>query len=418
MIADPFGAAMVFFIVGFFFVRMFRRLRLLTVVDFLDNRYGKTAATLSAVAMITSILGWAGGLLVAFGVIFQSLTGISMEAGILFGAAVVFIYTIAGGLWAVVVTDFVQFVLIAIGLIMLLVVVLNDAGGWTAVRSQMPDDVFRMVPAEPRWDVWLNYLRAWMIFGLADVTSQTLMLRGFAARTERVAQNSFYLAGITYLVLGMVPVMLGLIAAVTLPGISDPETMIPELAQAHLHPVAVAIFVGALLAAIMSSTDSALLSAASLFSVNIAPLLSARARGDRARLWITRLAIPVFGLIALYVALEVQAVYELIQDANSVLLVSVVVPFVCGMWWRKANRSGTLASMAAGFATWMLVLLLAPDLPGDLMGLFVSLVVMIFATLLTQRIDPPQPLRNSDGEEVAMSDRLGTLSLLPANGSK
>jgi SSS family transporter len=410
VIADPFGAALVFFVVGFFFVRMFRRLRLFTVIDFFENRFGKTASTIAALGLIASNIGWTGGLLVAFGLVFQSLTGVPMAIGILGGAVVVFVYTVAGGMWAVALTDFVQIVLVAVGLIMLLVVVLIDVGGWGAISPRLPEGTFRMIPAEPNWQVWLTYLRAWLIFGLADATSQTLMQRGFAARSEQVAQNSFYLAGLSYLALGMIPVMLGLIASVTIPGMVDKETIIPELALAHLHPVAVAIFVGALLAAIMSSADSALLAGASIFSVNILPLVK-RQVSDRARLLATRIAVPVFGIIAVYVALKVRVVYDLIQDANSVILVCVTVPFILGIWWRKANRTGALASMAVGFVTWFLAILFAPGFPGDLLGLLTGLVTMLFVTALTQKSDPAEPLRNSDGEEVAMRDRLGVLPL-------
>jgi Na+/proline symporter len=107
----------------------------------------------------------------------------------------------------------------------------------------------------------------------------------------------------------------------------------------------------------------------------------------------------------------VQVVYDLIQDANSVILVCVVIPFVLGIWWKKANRTGALASMAAGFLTWFVAILVAPDVPGDLLGLFAGLVVMLLVSALTQQSDPPQPLRNSDGEVVEMTDRLGTLPL-------
>ncbi len=410
VIADPFGGALCLFLVGFFFVRMFRRLRLLTFIDFFQNRYGTTAATIAAIGSIASNIGWTGALLVAFGLVFQSLTGVPMEFGIMGGAAVVFVYTVAGGMWAVAVTDFVQIIVIAIGLILLLVVVLIDVGGWSAISPQLPEDTFRMIPAEHSWMVWLNYFRAWLIFGLADVTAQTLLQRAFSARNEQVAQNSFYLAGIGHLSLGMIPVMLGIIASVTMPGIVDKETVVPEMAIAHLHPIAIAIFVGALLAAIMSSADSALLAAASVFSVNILPLFKSELT-DKLRLLATRIAIPVFGSIAVYVALEVQVVYDLILDSNSVILVCVTIPFIVGVYWRKANRTGALVSMAVGFLTWLIVILLAPGFPGDLLGLLTGLVAMLIATALTQKTDPPEPLRNSDGEEVEMKDRLGTLPL-------
>ena len=410
VIAAPFGDALVLFIVGFFFVRLFRRLRLLTFIDFFENRYGKTAATIAAIGSISSNIGWTGALLVAFGYVFETLTGVPLEIGIIGGAAVVFIYTVAGGMWAVALTDLVQMIIIAVGLVLLLVVVLIDAGGWGNIGPQLPEGTFRMIPLENTAEAWLNYIRAWLIFGLANVTAQTLLQRAFSAKNEQVAQNSFYLAGIGHLSLAMIPVTLGIIASVTMPGLAEPETVIPELAIAHLHPVAIAIFVGALLAAIMSSTDSALLAAASVFSNNILPLFKPQA-SDRLRLLAARIAIPIFGSIAIYVALKIQVVYNLIMDANSVMLVCVVVPFIAGVWWQRANRTGALACMAVGFLTWLLAILFLPNLPSDLLGLLAGLLTFLIVTPLTQKTDPPRRLLNCDGEEVEMKDRLGTLPL-------
>ena len=410
VIADPFGGALCLFIVGFFFVRIFRRLRLLTLVDFLQNRYGTTAATIAAMGTISSNIGWTGALLVAFGFVFETLTNVPIEMGIMGGAAVVFLYTMAGGMWAVALTDFVQMIVIAVGLVLLLIVVLVDVGGWGNIAPHLPDDTFRMIPADHTPSIWLNYIRAWLIFGLADVTAQTLLQRAFSAKDEQTAQNSFYLAGFGHLSLGMIPVTLGIIASVTMPGLTDPETVVPQMAIEHLHPVAIAVFVGALLAAIMSSADSSLLAASSVFSTNILPLFKPQA-SDRLRLVWTRAAIPIFGSISIYVALKVQVVYNLILDANSVILVCVTVPFIVGVWWKRANRTGALASMAVGFATWFLAILYFPDLPGDLLGLLLGLVTILVVTPLTQNFDPPRTLRDSGGNEVEFKDRLGTLPL-------
>ncbi len=410
VIADPFGGALCLFLVGFFFVRIFRRLRLLTFIDFFENRYGKTASTIAAVGSISSNVGWTGALLVAFGFVFQTLTGVPLEIGIIGGAIVVFIYTVAGGMWAVALTDFVQMVIIALGLVSLLIVVLIDVGGWGNIGPHLPEDTFRMTPKEGNAATWLNYFRAWLIFGLADVSAQTLMQRAFSARDEQTAQNSFYLAGFGHLSLGLIPVTLGIIASVTMPGLTDPETVIPQMAQAHLHPAAIAIFVGALLAAIMSSADSALLAAASVFSTNILPLFKPEV-SDRHRLLATRIAIPVFGSIAVYVALRVQVVYNLILDANSVILVCVTVPFIVGVWWPQANRSGALASMAMGFLIWFVAIIYVPEAPGDLLGLLAGLLTILIVTPLTQKSDPPKPLLDSEGKETEFKDRLGTLPL-------
>jgi len=410
VIADPFGGALVMFLCGFFFVRLFRRLKLLTFVELFHSRFGATAATIAAIGSVVSNTGWTAAMLVAFGFVFESLTGIPLEIGIIGGALVVFIYTAAGGMWAVALTDFAQMLIIAIGLIILFVVVLMDAGGWSAVTAQLPEHTFRMVPLEHTPEQWLNYFRAWLIFGLADVTAQPLLQRAMSARSEQAAQNSFYLAGAGYLTLGMIPVMLGIIASVTMPGLVDTEKVIPTLALEHLHPVAIALFVGALMSAIMSTTDSALLAAASVLSTNILPMFKPDA-SDRLRLLTTRIAVPVLGSFAVVIALKAQVVYNLIQDANSIMLVSIVVPFIAGVWWKRANRSGVLASMAAGFIAWALAVNLAPQLPGDLLGLLACLVTLLIVTPLTQSRDRPRKVRNHAGEEIELSRRLGTLPL-------
>lgn len=409
-IADPFGASLVMILVGFFFVRTFRRMRLLTIVEYFESRFGRTAGLIAAAGIIMSNIGWTGALLVAFGYVFQTLTGIPMEWGIMGGAAIVLAYTTIGGLWAVVLTDFVQVVIIAIGLVMLLVVVLIDVGGWSAIAPQLPEHTFRMIPLEHTSERWLKYLRLWFIFGLADLAAQTLMQRVFAAKNEQVAQNSFYLAGIGYLVLGLIPVTLGIIASVTMPGLVDPETVIAKLAIEHLHPVAIAIFVGAMLAAIMSSADSALLATASIISVNIAPLVKRNITADQ-KLMVTRVAIPVCGVIALYIALKVQLILDLMFDANSLMLAGVIVPFIAGVWWKKANRFGALSAMAMGMFVWLYAGQLYPDLPGDVLGFFCALLTIIVVTPLTQKIDPPKQLLDEDGEPIDLNDRLGTLPL-------
>lgn len=409
-IADPFGACVVMFLMGFFFVRTFRRMKLLTFIEYFEAKFGKLAGLIASIGLIMSNVGWTGALLVAFGYVFQTLTNVPMEWGILGGAVVVLAYTTIGGMWAVAITDLVQMVIIAIGLFVLFAVVLIDVGGWSTIAPQLPEHSFRMIPLEHTSERWLVYIRLWLIFGLADLTAQTLIQRIFAAKSTRAAQNSFYFAGFGYLAIGIIPVMLGIIASVTMPGLADPEAVIPMLAIEHLHPIAIAVFVGAMLAAIMSSADSALLATASIISVNVAPFFKKNLT-DKQRLLITRISIPVVGIIAVYVALKVQKVLELMFDANSFVLVCIVVPFIAGIWWKKANRTGTLSAMAVGLAAWGISELLYPDLSGDVIGLVFAFVTIIVATKLTQTFDPPKPLVDFEGKPLELKDRLGILPL-------
>ncbi len=410
VIADPFGATLALFLIGLFFARIMRRLRSLTYVEIVEHRFGKTAATISVIATIVANIGWLSAMLVAFSLVFQSLTGTPMPIGIIGGAVVVVVYTMIGGLWAVALTDFVQIIIIIIGIIVLFIVVLIDVGGWSSISPQLPENAFRLVPLEHTKEQWLNYLRMWLIFGLADIPSQTLLGRALAAKSERTAQNSFYFAAAGYFLFAMIPVTLGIIASVTMPGLTDSEAVIPTLAIEHLHPVAVAIFVGAILAAIMSTSDSSLLAVASLIGRNILPLVH-KNPSDKLTLTTARLTIPVVATFAIIIALKARAVYDVIVDANMLALTATTVPFILAIWWKKATRTGALSAMAAGLLTWLTTTALAPEMPGDLFGLAACFVTMIVVSLLTQKSDPPRPALDIDGNVVELKDRLGTLGL-------
>jgi SSS family transporter len=400
VIADPWGGALALILVGLFFARTFRRLRIITVTDFMEQRFGKVAGVGITITTVFSNIMWVAGMLVAFGAIFQVLTNIPVETGIVIGAVIVFVYTMVGGMWAVALTDFIQMTIIIIGLVVLLIVVLVDVGGWENIARSLPSGTFNMLPPENTGEQWLNYLRAWTIIGLVDISAQTLFQRASAAKTEKIAQQAFYIGGAGYLLFGMIPVFLGIIGSVTMPDIANPEYIIPALAQQHLHPVMIAIFVGAMLAAIMSSADSALLGASSVLSRNVLPFFK-RDPSPQLTLLVARLGIPLFGTVAILIALRIQVVFDLMVDANILGLAAIIVPFILGVYWSKANRTGALSGMGAGLAIWLITMQLWPNLPADFMGLGASLVVMVVVSLLTQQLDPPRQLADSDGNPVS-----------------
>jgi SSS family transporter len=410
VIEDPWGGALALLLVGFFFARTFRRLRIITVADFMRQRYGRVAEIAITVTQLFANCVWVGSMFVGFALIFKTLTGIPLEIGIVGAAIVVSLYTAIGGMWAVALTDFIQIIIIIVGLIILFAVVWNGVGGWGAVAPHLDEHTFRMIPLEHTPEDWLNYFRAWTIIGLVDISAQTLCQRVASAKSERAAQNSFYFGGAGYLIFGMIPVTLGIIASVTMPGLEDSEGVIPALMIEYLHPVAVAIFVGALLAAIMSSADSAMLAAATLCANNVLPMVK-RDPSPKLSLNVVRAAIPVIGLVAVFVAMEVQTVYTLMIDSNILGLAVIIVPFILGVWWTRANRAGALSGMAAGVVAWLTTLAVAPHLPADFVGLAACLVAMLVVTPLTQKLDPPRPLADSDGTPIDTTNRFGTLPL-------
>ena len=406
VIADPFGAALCLFLAGFFYVRMMRRMGLTTIAEFFERRYGREAGLVAALCTIPAYLGWVGSLMVAFGRVIETLTGLDSTLGIVIGAAIVLLYTAVGGMWAVTLTDFLQVAVLVVGLLALTPLLLHDMGGWTAIRAQLPDDRFHLYPRSTDIIVWLNYARAWLVIGLGNLAGQDLIQRSLSSRDESVAQNSAYLAGLLYLTVGLLPVLLGIAATLVLPALDNPDMVMMQLGLTYLPPLGIAVFLGALVSALMSSADSALLAPASVIGNDL--LRYVRPNIDQStQLRFCRLSIPALGAVALYLALAHNTVYTLMVNSWSVLLATLFVPLTAGIWWPAANRYGALASMLTGFIAWQLLLRLVPGMPADLLAVPVALIFLAATSVLTQRTTPPMPLKDATGAALAYTDRLG-----------
>ena len=407
VIADPFGAALCLFVAGFFYVRILRRMGLMTIASLFTTRFDKKAGLLASLCTIPAYVGWVASLMVAFGRILQSLTGIDPSTGILVAAAIVLLYTFAGGMWAVTLTDFVQVTILTLGLLILGPALLSDMGGWNALAAQIPAERFHLYPRNAGAADWFNYARDWLVIGLGNLAGQDLIQRSLSSRDEKVAYRSTYLAGLLYMTVGLIPVFLGLAGSVIIPNLANPDLVMMELALKYLPEAALILFVGALVSALLSSADSALLAPASVVGWDIMRFIKQDA-SERTALLISRISVLVFGLFALWLALDKTSVYDLMVDSWSVLLATLFVPLTGGIWWKKGNESGCLASIVVGFVSWQILLVISPSLPADLLAVPFAALAFVTVSLFTQRSAPPRPLRDGQGELVAFSKRVGT----------
>ena len=377
VIADPFGAAACLFLVGWFLVRPLRRTGLLTFGDFFRERFGPRAERIGSLLQVPPFLGWVAAQFVAFGTVLHALTGVDQSTAIVVGFAVVLVYTAAGGMWAVSVTDFLQAIVLIAGLVWLLPTALANSGGWEAVAAELPAGHLDFVP-EPTLHGWLWYIQGWLVIGVGAFSSQDLLQRAFSARDEQTAARSAHIAGVMYLSVGLIPVVLGMVARVTMPDLEDPQLALPLLGQRHLGSIGLAVFVGALLSAILSSADSALLAPASVFSENLVkPLWPGMS--DAALLRTARLSVVAFAVFSLVLALRFRNVYELMIAAMEAGLAGLTAPFTAGLYWKRIDERAAIASMLVGTGVWLALRMITDEWPADLIGFAVSIVVLPFA---------------------------------------
>ncbi len=406
VIADPFGAALCLFLAGLFYVRALRRTGVMTVASFFTHRFSRSSGLLASVCTIPAYVGWVASLMVAFGRILQSLAGVEPTTAILLGAAVVLVYTFAGGMWAVTLTDFVQLTILIVGMVVLTPILLSDMGGWSAIAAKIPTERFFLYPHDGDATAWFGYVRDWLVIGLGNLAGQDLIQRTLSSRDDNIAVRSAYYSGLIYVTIGFLPVLLGMAGAILLPDLADPDLVMMALAEHYLPTFALILFVGALVSALLSSADSALLAPASVVGWDI--LRHFRPKADeRTCLIVSRIAVVLFGLFALALALHKTSVYDLMVDSWSVLLATLFVPLTAGIWWSRANAAGSLASILVGAAAWLILLQITDTWPADLLAVPFALIALVVVSKATGSSHPPAPLTDHEGRPIRGRERFG-----------
>ncbi|MDD4182759.1 MAG: sodium:solute symporter family protein [Candidatus Omnitrophica bacterium] len=384
VIADPFGAGVCLVISGLFFAKHFRKKNYETIVDFFKERYGITAACFLSVMYLPAYLGWIGAQLIAFGYILNSLTGFPIMLSIIFSTAVVLIYAYMGGMWADTITDFFQMLILVAGLLIIFPVLVKSLGGFSSVISRTPPEFFYFYPRNTSTLDWLWYLQAWMMVGIGSLPAQDLFARTMAAKNFTVSRWSSILAGIFYVMIGLLPVLIGIFGRLAMPS-SSGETILVDMALKYLSPVLIMVMVGALLAAIMSSADSALLAPSSIIGHNILPLIKKDTTEQDKLNW-CKWSVPLIGIFSLMLALYFKNIYKLCQESWGILLVGVAAPMILGVYFKRATAKGALASSLGGIIIWLFFKIKIPGYPSNLIGFFASMIILVVVSLCDRKV--------------------------------
>ena len=346
--AEPFAYGLCLVLMGVVFALPLWRRKLTTLADLFRERYSPRVERWAALVMIPSSVLWAAAQIRGFAQVFAGAADIPVAAGLSIGAGVVILYTMSGGLRADVVTDLVQGLCLIAGLVALALGVVWQAGGAAEVIEKLPLDRISLVPDAPLFDV----LEAWAIPLCGSVVAQELVARVLASRSPGIARRSALIGGGMYVAVGLIPVFLGLLGSRLLPGLSDPEQVLPALAQRQLPALFHVLFAGALVSAILSTVDSTLLVAASLFSHNVLaahfPTESERVKVRRARA-----AVVGFGLLAWSLALSAEGVFALVEQASAFGSAGVLVIVVFGLFSRRGGEASALLALFGGLAAYL-----------------------------------------------------------------
>jgi solute:Na+ symporter, SSS family len=395
IVADPFGASMCLVVVAAFFARAFYRMDLLTIGDFYRKRYGRAMELGTSVIIAVSYLGWTAAQLTALGLVFSTLTGgaIPLATGILISGAVVLAYTIWGGMWSVAMTDLFQSVMILIGLVAIAVLVGGMAGGPARlIAAAAQADRFAFWPSGGTKE-WFAFATAFLTLAIGSIPQQDIFQRVTSAKNERTAIAGALLGALIYFCFVFVPIYIVQAALALEPSLGgllhaadarDMQRILPDFVLAHTPMWAQVLFFGALLSAILSTASGALMAPTALFTENVVRPFVPR-MGDKQFMLLLRVVLVTFTLAALLFGLNSKStMYEMVQNAYKVTLVSCIVPLAAGIYWKRATTPGAILSVVFGLVSWTIAEAVAADatVPPQLVGLAFSIVGMVLGSLV------------------------------------
>ncbi len=384
VIEDPFGAALCLVLFGMFFARKLYNMNLLTLGDYFEARYGKRTELVASAFLAPPYIGYIAAQLVAMGLILNVVTGLAIWQGVIICACVVTFYTYIGGMWAISLTDFIQSIIIIIGLLALAILLSKEAGGVATVLKEVHPENFRFLP-KAEWKEITAYLAAWSVLGLGSIPSQDVFQRSMSSNSANTAVRSCYYAALLYLTVAMLPLFISLCTKHLYPNqlYGDSQLALPRMVMEHTGIVIQVLFFGSLLSAIMSTTSSAMLAPAAIFSENLVRPLWKDKLSDKQMLLLTRGSVLFFSFVATVVACLRSNIYELVGESSVLSLVTLFAALVFGLYWKRASSTGAILSMLSGFITWLFfTFLYETDIPSLVPGALVSIFALVAGSFL------------------------------------
>lgn len=426
VVEDPFGASMCLVLVGLFFAPKLYKMKLLTIGDYYRNRYGVLVEILTSVLIIVSYLGWVAAQVTALGLVFSILSGgmISISVGMFIGTFLVLIYVIMGGMLAVAYTDFIQMIVLVLGLSYIAWVSADLAGGAGRVFTLAQEKEWFNILPESNLQSWLIFLGAAITMMFGSIPQQDVFQRVMSAKNVNAARGGAIVGGLCYLAFAFVPMFIVVSSLIIIPdeasallsSETDRQRVLPTLILSKMPFFAQVMFFGALVSAIKSTSSATLLAPSTSFVENILRHVKPNLN-DKQILAAMRISIFVFTSLVLTYAILAQgtSIYDMVSSAYQVTLAGAFAPLAFGLFWKRATTQGALGSIFLGIGVWLALTIISswdtPEdiafvqsligqslaeklfsmseyLPSSLGGLGASICGMLIGSLLPQWIKP------------------------------
>ncbi|MGW3952714.1 sodium:solute symporter [Streptomyces sp. NPDC004752] len=394
------GAWMVFAIglgllaLSVFFSARIARLKVYTVSEMLDLRYGGRAGLISGLVMWAYTLMLVVTSTIAYATIFDVLFDLNRTVAIVLGGSIVIAYSTLGGMWSITLTDMVQFVVKTFGVLLLLLpIAVVKAGGFSEMKAKLPTDYFD--PLGIGGETIFTYV---LIYTFGMLIGQDIWQRVFTARNDRTAKWGGTVAGTYCLVYALAGAVIGTAAKVLYPKLGSPDDAFATIVKDEL-PIGVrGLVLAAALAAVMSTSSGALIACATVANNDIWSRLrgvvrphseSAESAEVHDEVKGNRAFILIMGVASIATAIALNDVVQALTVAYNLLVGGLLVPILGGLLWKRGTAQGALASVIVGGLAVIGLMASFGILANEPVyyGLLSSLVAYVVVSLLTRPTD-------------------------------
>lgn len=390
------GAWMVFTIglgllaLSIFFSARIARLKVYTVSEMLDLRYGGRAGVISGVVMWAYTLMLAVTSTIAYATIFDVLFDMNRTLAIILGGSIVVAYSTLGGMWSITLTDMVQFVVKTIGVLLLLLpIAVVKAGGFSEMKAKLPTEYFD--PLGVGGETIFTYV---LIYTFGMLIGQDIWQRVFTARSDKVARYGGTVAGTYCLVYAIAGAVIGTAAKVMYPKLPSADAAFATIVKDELPMGVRGLVLAAALAAVMSTSSGALIACATVANNDIWSRLrgavAPKAEGEEHdEVKGNRLFILIMGIAVVCIAIALNDVVQALTVAYNLLVAGLLVPILGGLLWKRGTAEGALAAVAAGGLSVIGLMWGYGILANEPIyyGLLISLAVYVVVSLATKPTD-------------------------------
>ncbi|MFC1923800.1 sodium:solute symporter [Chloroflexota bacterium] len=372
-------------VLSFTWIKTIRRFGLYTLPELVERQYGKEAGFVASILIVISWVAIIAAQIIAAGKVLGILVDGSDTLLMVIPALVFIAYTVLGAQYSIIRTDFIQSILLIGGIIVALFLVLSKVG-WVdgLMNSDILTSEYFSFPIRDTFG-WIDLVTLLILTGGTYVVGPDIYSRIFCAKNEEVAKSSTLYVGLAIIPISFCIVIIGMGAKVLYSAEISSEQAFPYVIG-NLLPVGLSgLVTAALLAAIMSSADTCLLTTSTIFTEDIYKRIFPNT-GEQQRLLISRLGILIIGIIALLIALQLGGIISSLLYAYTIFTSGIVIPVLIGFHRDKfkVNSAGALAAIIGGGVTALVVKLMEAD-DFQLLGVGVCILLLFGVSWITGR---------------------------------